>query len=197
MIPLALARRTPLHRVPAGVKLTALVVLSIACTLVAHRPIGAATALAATLAIYLVGGIGPREWGRQLWRVKWLVVLLAAMQAIFLGWEAALTGTVRIVGIILLAAAVTLTTPMGEMLTSVERILAPLRFVRVDPARAAFTIALAIAVIPVIGSFASQIREAQRARGVRLGVRWVVTLLVNALRHADDVGDALTARGIA
>lgn len=197
MIPLVLVRRTPLHRVAAGWKLAALVVFSVAGTIAAHRPVGALLVLAATFAIYLVGGIGTREWAHQLWRVKWLVVLLAVMQGIFLGAEAALTGTVRIVGVILLAAAVTLTTPMGEMLASIERILTPLRWIRVDPARAAFTIALAIAVIPVIGSLASQIREAQRARGVRLGVRWIVTLLVNALRHADDVGDALTARGIA
>jgi biotin transport system permease protein len=186
-----------MHRVPAGWKLACLVVLSVACAFVAREPIGAALVLAATLLIYLLGGIGVREWSRQLWRVKWLIVLLVAMQAIFLGWAEALTGTVRIIGIVLLAAAVTLTTPTGEMLDVIEACLAPLRRIRVDPARIAFTIALTITIIPVIAQLGAQIRDAQRARGVRLGVRWIVTLLAGSLRHADDVGDAMTARGIA
>lgn len=196
MIPIALARRTALHRVPAGWKLAGLLAISIACAIVAREPVGAAAVLAATLLIYLLGGIGIAEWAGQAWRVKWLVVLLAVMQAIFLGWEDALTGTARIVGIILIAAAVTLTTPTGEMLDAIEAALTPLRWIRVDPSRVAFTIALTIAIIPVIAQLAAQIREAQRARGVRLGVRWIVTLLVGALRYADDVGDAMTARGI-
>lgn len=197
MIPIVLARRTVLHRVPAGWKLAGLLVLSIACAIVAREPVGAAAVLAATLLVYAAGGIGIAEWARQVWRVKWLVVLLVAMQAIFLGWADALTGTARIIGIILIAAAVTLTTPTGEMLDAIEAGLAPLRWIRVDPSRVAFTIALTIAIIPVIAQLAAQIREAQRARGARLGVRWIVTLLVAALRHADDVGDAMTARGIA
>lgn len=196
MIPIALARRTALHRVPAGWKLAGLLAISIACAIVAREPVGAAAVLAATLLIYLLGGIGIAEWAGQAWRVKWLVVLLAVMQAIFLGWEDALTGTARIVGIILIAAAVTLTTPTGEMLDAIEAAFTPLRWIRVDPSRVAFTIALTIAIIPVIAQLAAQIREAQRARGVRLGVRWIVTLLVGALRYADDVGDAMTARGI-
>jgi biotin transport system permease protein len=79
----------------------------------------------------------------------------------------------------------------------IEACLAPLRRIRVDPARIAFTIALTITIIPVIAQLGAQIRDAQRARGVRLGVRWIVTLLAGSLRHADDVGDAMTARGIA
>lgn len=197
MIPLVLPRRTPLHRVPAGWKLASLVVLSVAGAVASSTALGAAIALVATVAVYVAGGIGIREWARQLWRVKWIIVLLAAMQAIFLGWEAAVTGTARIVAIVLLAAAVTLTTPVADMLDALERCLTPLRIARVDPARVAFTIALTIAIIPVISQLRAQIREAQRARGVRLGVRWIVTMLVGALRHADDVGDALTARGVA
>lgn len=197
MIPLVLARRTPLHAVGAGWKLLALVLSSGAMAITLRDPWGSAAALGATLAIYVIGRIGAREWARQLWRLKWLIVLLVVTQLIFLGWEAALTGTTRVIGIVLLAAAVTLTTPMGEMLDAIEAALAPRRWIRIDPARVAFTIALTIATIPVILQLTTQIREVQRARGVRLGVHWIVTLLVASLRHADDVSDALTARGVA
>ena len=197
MIPLMLARRTRLHRIPAGVKLAALVVAALAVSVLVRDLVLAATLLGLSLVIYLAGGIGIAEWGRQLWRVKWLIIILAVMQGIFLGWQEALIGTARIVSILLLAAAVTLTTAMGEMMAAIEWALTPLRFIGADPARAAFTISLTLAILPVIAGLAAEIREAQRARGVRLGVRWILTLLVGALRHADDVADSLRSRGIA
>ncbi|MFP3607054.1 hypothetical protein, partial [Paraburkholderia sp. SIMBA_053] len=60
----------------------------------------------------------------------------------------------------------------------------------------ALTISLTITTIPVIAGFAERVRDASRARDVRLGVRAVVPLFVLALRHADDVGDALAAPGL-
>ena len=46
-------------------------------------------------------------------------------------------------------------------------------------------------------SLAGDVRDAQRARGGRGGIRTsVVPFLVLALKHADDLGDALTARGV-
>ena len=42
-----------------------------------------------------------------------------------------------------------------------------------------------------------QIRHAQAARGVRMRPwAWRLPLLVFTLKHADDVGDALAARGV-
>jgi biotin transport system permease protein len=189
--------RSPLHRAPAGAKLLGLAALALAVSLIPHTVRTAAGTLVGVLLLFLLGGMGPGEFGRQLWRAKWIVLLLAISQAVFLGPEAALIGTTRVVAIVLLAALVTLTTPMGELLEALQTALGPLRRVGVDPWRVAFTVSLAIAAVPVVAGFAAQVREAQRARGVRLGPRAVVTLLVLALRHGDDVADALTARGLA
>lgn len=196
MIPLYRPGASIVHRIPAGWKLGGLAVLALAASVFPHTPATAAITLALTLGLFVLAGLGVVEWTRQLWRIKWIVVLLAVMQGVFLGPEQAVTGTIRIVAVLLLAAVVTLTTPTGDMVDALERAFAPLRRIGADPWRIAFTISLTIAVIPVVGSLATQVREAARARGVRLGPRAVVTLLVLALRHGDDIGDALTARGV-
>lgn len=197
MIPLYHPGTSVLHRAPAGAKLLGLAVLAIAASLYPHTPLTAAVTLALTTVVFLIGRLGIVSWLRQVWQIKWIVVLLAVTQVVFLGPEQALTGTTRVVAVLLFAAACTMTTSTGDMIDALRRVLAPLRLVGVDPWRVAFTLSLTIAVIPVVASLAAQVREASRARGVRLGPRAIVTLLVLALRHADDVGDALTARGVA
>jgi biotin transport system permease protein len=102
-----------------------------------------------------------------------------------------------VVALLLLAELVTRTTRMGDLLEVFRSIARPLRRMGVDPDAVALTLSLTIAMIPVIAGFAVQVRDAQRARGVRLGPRAVLPLLVLTLKHADDVGDALAARGLA
>ncbi|WP_221584111.1 energy-coupling factor transporter transmembrane protein EcfT [Microbacterium sp. G2-8] len=197
MIPLYRAGTSPLHRLSAGTKLAGLAVLALVASLFPHTVWTAAGAFAITFVLFLLGGLGGATWARQLWAAKWIIAFLLVTQVIFLDAETAVIGTVRVVSVVLLAAVVTMTTPTGEMIDVLQRLLEPLRRVGVDPWRVAFTLSLTIAVIPVIASLAARIREAQRARGVRLGPRAIVTLLVLSLRHADDMGDALTARGLA
>jgi biotin transport system permease protein len=100
-----------------------------------------------------------------------------------------------VIAIVLLAGLLTLTTRMGALLDVVRRLLSPLRRLGLDTESAQLTIALTITMIPVVSGFAAEIRDAQRARGARSGVHAVVPLMVRTLRHADDVGDALAARG--
>ncbi|MGI6877534.1 energy-coupling factor transporter transmembrane component T family protein [Microbacterium sp. gxy059] len=185
------------HRLPAGVKLAGLVAFALAASLLPRTLWIAGSAFVLVFALFVAGGLGAGLWLRQLWATKWIVLVLGATQTIFLGWEPAVANTARVVSIVLFAALVTFTTPASETVEVLQRVLGPLRRLGVDPWRIAFTVQLAIAVLPVIQGFAARIREAQRARGVRLGARSIVTLLVMSLRHADDMADALTARGIA
>lgn len=186
-----------LHRAPAGVKLLALLIGAVTLSLLPRTIWTAAVAFSVVAVLFVVGGIGARAWLTQLWALKWIIVLLGTTQAFFLGWEPATANTVRVVAIVMLAALVTFTTPAQETIDVLQRVLSPFRRFGVDPWRVAFTVQLTIAVIPVINDMALRIREAQIARGVRLGPRAIVTLLVMALRHADDMADSLTARGIA
>ena len=57
-------------------------------------------------------------------------------------------------------------------------------------------VALGIRCVPVVIGLAEEVRDAQRARGLGASPRaFAVPLLVRSLRHADALGEALTARG--
>lgn len=194
MISLYRPGSSPLHRLPAGAKLVGLAVLALIASLWPHTIWTALGTLGGVFALFLIGGQQPDVFARQLWGAKWIVLLLVATQLLFSSWQAAITVTARVLAVLLIAALVTLTTRMADLLDAFERALGPLRAFGVDPGRVAFVLSLTIAAIPVIAGLAQQVAEAHRARGVRPGPRAVVTLLVLALRHADDVGDAITAR---
>ena len=186
-----------LHRTPAGVKVLVFAALTLAIALTAGGAwtLPAAGCLTATL--YLLAGLGIRSLLRQFCAARWIVLVMLATQVIFLPVLVALTNTGRVLIVIVLAALITLTTRIPALLDATERALAPFRQFGVNPAAIGLLLALTITAIPVIGGFAADIREAQRARGapVRLQ-RFVVPLLVMSLKHSDELADALTARGI-
>lgn len=189
--------RSPLHRTPAGAKLLGLAVIALVMSLVPGS-LGASAVWAALVVLaFALGGFGLPTLARQLWAARWIVVLMVVTQLVFASPEAAVVNTTRVVAVVLLAGLLTLTTRTDDLLDALQRALSPLRRFGVDPWRVGFVLSLTIALVPVVGDFARRVREAQQARAVRLGVRGLVPLLVMSLTHADDVSDALTARGIA
>jgi biotin transport system permease protein len=185
-----------LHRTPAGFKLAALAVIALVLSLAPLDAISTAGVLLVVAAIYAVGRLPWRVLVAELWRLRWIIIVLATALTVFVSPTVAWTSTGRVVALLLLASLLTLTTPMSALLDVLRRLLRPLRTVGVDPEAVAMTISLTITMIPVVAGFADRVREAGRARGVRLGVRAIMPLFVLTLRHADDVGDALVARGI-
>lgn len=196
MIALYRPGNSVLHRAPAGLKLAVLAVGALALSLYPHDAVSVAVSLALVLALYAVSGLPFRTPFLEIWRLRWIILVLTTALVIFVSPLAAWISTGRVVAVLLLAILLTLTTRMSDLLAALHRLLQPFRRFGLDPDAAALTISLTITTIPVIAGFAERVREAERARDVRLGVRTVVPLLVLALRHADDVGDALAARGI-
>ncbi|MCA1306478.1 energy-coupling factor transporter transmembrane protein EcfT [Microbacterium esteraromaticum] len=186
-----------LHRMSAGTKLGLLAVSALCVSVLALGTTGIAILVAAVSALYVVGGLGWRLLAESWWRLRWLIIVLAGALWIFVGLDEAVHNAGRVAALILLADLVTRTTRMGDLLDVLQRLLRPLRVFRLDPETAALAISLTIAMVPVLEGFLNQVRDAQRARGVRLGPRAALPLLVLTLRHADDVGDALAARGLA
>lgn len=185
-----------LHRLPAGVKLTALAVIAVILSAFPHDETSIAVTLVGVWALFLLARLPLRVLGAEVWRLRWLVLVLGLALWVFVSPQIAWINTGRVVALILLASLLTITTRMGDLLAVLRRMLVPLRR-WVDADAVAMTVSLTIAMVPVIAGFAGEIGDAQRARGIRLGVRAVVPLLVRTLRHADDVGDALIARGVA
>lgn len=195
MIALYRPGRSPLHRAPAGVKLVGLIALALLISLWPHTGVTIAIAAALVVALYALALFPPTVLLRQLWLARWIVVLMVATQLIFLTPWDAVVNTTRVVSIVLLAGLLTLTTRSEELLSALEAGLAPFARLGVDARRVGLTLSLAISMLPVVAGIAGRVRDAQQARGVRLGFRAVVPILVLALRHADDVADALSARG--
>ncbi|KAB1644128.1 energy-coupling factor transporter transmembrane component T family protein [Gulosibacter chungangensis] len=186
-----------LHRCPAGLKLALLAILALVISLLGyHWWLLAAAAVVTTLG-YLATGFGLGEFWRQIVLLRWLVVIMILPQLIFLGVEPALINTLRVCIVVLLAALITLTTPMAQLLDVIETLLTPLQRFGGSPTKVSLLLSLTITTIPVIASIFGQIREASVARGgPRMSYRMVLPLLVSALQHGDQLADALRARGV-
>lgn len=187
---------SPLHRLPAGAKLAGLV---LACTalFLLRSPAALAAAAAVVVLSYVVSGVGVAAAWAQLRPIRWFAVVLFCMQVVFADVEGAVTATLRVVLAVALAGLVTLTTRTAAVMACLERCLSPARHVGLDPFRLSLLLSLTLRSVPVVAELATKVREAQRARGVEWSLRaFAVPLVVSVLRHADALGEALTARGL-
>ena len=185
-----------LHRLPVGGKLAG---LAAACTvlLLLRSPWAMAVAVGVVVLLFAVARVGVAAAWAQVRPVRWFAVALFGMQLVFADLPSAVLVTSRVVLAVALAGLVTLTTRTSAMMTALERGLSPLRRVGVDPFRLSLLLSLTIRSVPVIADLAGRVREAQRARGVEWSMRaFAVPLVVGALRHADALGEALSARGL-
>jgi biotin transport system permease protein len=184
------------HRAPAGLKLLLLVLVGAATFMVGNlHTLGAA--LLAVLLLYALAGLGPRVVWRQLRPLVWLVVAFGVFHALLNGWLAALLVVGTILVLVLLAGLVSTTTRTTALVDSIVGALRPLRRVGVDPERIGLLLALSVRAVPVVAGLAGEVRDAQRARGVRADVRtFGAPFLIRSLRHADALSEALRARGV-
>lgn len=192
----------PLHRMPAGPKLLLVLAAVLAVSLLPSTWVAAAVATALPVVAYALAGLddgafGMRELARQVLAVRWVIVITLAGQLLFLGPEPAVANTARVASAVVLAALLVLTTRVADLLDAVERGLRPLAALRIDPARTALLLTVTLSTVPVLAGLARDVRDAQRARGAKAGLRaFAVPFLVMAFKHADELGDALTARGV-
>ena len=187
---------SPLHRAPAAVKLLALLVGTTALVVV-RSPASVGVAAALVLAFVAVGRLPAQLAWRQVWPLRWFVVVLVPLQWWSGGTRAAVVVVGTLVVSVLGAAVVTLTTRVTAMLDLIERGTEPLRRFGVDPERVALVLALTIRAVPVLAATAGEVGDARRARGLQRSLRaLLVPLVVRTVRHADRLGEALVARGV-
>lgn len=188
---------SPIHRLPAGFKLLALIGAIAATTVMVTTPLGAAVALACTAALFALAGIGPgRAW--PLMRGALLMVAMIVVLQLFLAdWRKAVVVGAVLLASIGLAAVVTLTTRTADLLDAMVRALAPLERFGVRTDLIAMALALTIRSIPLIAEVFTQVDQARRARGLRFGPRVLfVPAVLAALDTADGFADTLAARGL-
>lgn len=187
---------SPLHRMPVGAKLAGLAACCVALFLLPDMWAMAGAAVVVVL-LYGVTRVGVAAAWAQVRPVRWFAAGLFVIQFVLAGPVPAVMVSSRIVLAVALAGLVTLTTRTSDMMAVLERALRPAGRVGLDPFRLSLLLSLTIRSIPIIAGIATRVREAQRARGVEWSVRaFAVPLVVGALRHADALGEALSARGL-
>lgn len=185
-----------LHRLGAGWKLLGLLTFA-ALTFVLDAPV----ALAGLVAVVVLGYAFARIPLRRCWQLTRFLVPLAAivflLQWWMLGFDRGSVISLRLLAALAAANLFTLVTRVDDLVSTVERALRPLRRFGVRPASVGLLVGLTLQAVAALSGIAGDVREAQRARGAeRSFPAFAVPFLVRTLRHADDLGEALAARGV-
>lgn len=184
------------HRAPAGLKLVVLAAGAVVLVVVGS-PLAVLVGLLGVTLGYLAAGFAPRELLRQVWPLRWVVVLLVPFQWWTAGWQAALVVVGTLLVLVAAAGLVTLTTRTLALLELLERLLQPARRVGIDPERVSLLLALTIRALPVLVDTLADVQDARRARGLERSPRaLLVPVVLRTMRHADRLGEALVARGV-
>ncbi|SFT76097.1 biotin transport system permease protein [Actinopolyspora lacussalsi subsp. righensis] len=188
--------RSPLHRLPAGWKFLGLLVFA-ALVVVFDRPWQLTGFTGVVCAGYAVARISPGLVLRTMRTVLVLLGVVFALQWWLLGVESAVVVCLRLLVAIGAANLFTLTTRVDDLVAAIERAASPLRRVGVRPEMLGLLVGLTIQAVGALSVIARQTREAQRARGANRSVAaFAVPFLIRTLRHADELGEALAARGV-
>ncbi|MCE7027518.1 energy-coupling factor transporter transmembrane component T family protein [Jiella avicenniae] len=183
-----------LHRAGAGIKLAALLFFGTLLLAVSSLPL-AAIGLLAVLALHALAGFGPRVLWAQLRPIAVVVAVLVLAQLWLATPSEAVLLVLRFAALVLAAGLVTLTTRTSDLVAAIERGLSPLARLGLDVGKVSLAISLAIRFIPAVGQIASEVREAQLARGRRPSpLTLVVPVIVRLLKMADEIADAIDAR---
>ncbi|WP_018155253.1 energy-coupling factor transporter transmembrane component T family protein [Demetria terragena] len=184
-----------------------------------HR-VGAGGKILATLALMTVLGIYPRWWLvtaavallvvayplarlplRALVRTLRVVLIFAVVLAAVQVWWQGPARAVEIVGQLVVAVLagnlVMMTTKVSDMVRTISVVAVPLQRWGVRRDQVELVLSLTIGCIPRVARAMTTAREAARARGVKPRLRVIVPSVVVALvREADQIGEAIVARGL-
>ena len=150
---LALVETSPLRQADPRTKMALSLCASLAVMLPLER-------LIASIAVYVALLLWARllpEAARQVWRLKWVLLVLFAVDWVVVGLDLAVIVTLRL---ILLAGTFALffaTTTPGELCLALEWLRVPYRY--------AFSVGLAFQSVGFLDDEWRSIREAQRSRG--------------------------------
>lgn len=185
-----------LHRLAAGWKLLALLIFA-TIIFALHSPTWLGTAGALVALGYPLTGIPGRRISQIVRTVLPLTVMLFLVQWWLLGLTSATAVCLRLADALMAANLFTLTTKIDDLVSAVERALGPLRRLGIRPESVGLLVGLTLQAISVLSAIASDTRDAQRARNAERSVSaFAVPFLVRTLRHSDELGEALAARGM-
>lgn len=195
MLPLYIHRKSPVHGLPAGLKLAVSLIAGAMLFLVGEIWL-LALILALVCSLYLLAELPARTILKTLRPVLIISVIIFGAQLFLAGPEEAVRVVLRLMTLILLTSLVTLTTRFSDMLTTLTALSRPLAMLGVDPPKFALAAALVIRFIPTLLSDLAEIRQARLARGASaLRSFGPGPVIIKILRMTDALAAAIAARG--
>lgn len=186
---------SPLHRAGAAPKLLALLAVT-AIVFAVRSPVWLGGIGLAVLGAYLVARVSLRRAWRVLRAIGTVALVLFAFQVWLQGWAAALVVCLRVVATLAAANLLTITTRVEDVIAATERAAGGLRRFGVRPERLGLLAGLTLQAIAALSTIAAEAREAAKARAAERSVTgFAVPFLVRTLKHSDELGEALAARG--
>lgn len=183
-----------LHRLPTGFKLFCLFFLSILLFYVPSLWLSALT-LAAIYCLFLSVGFRVMQPVREIRPIIWFLVALFVVQYFTSNFKSAALICLRLTNLMLLARLVTLTTPFTKMMESFEKLFSFTRLFGANPAKISLGLSLTLRFITVFSDIVSEVREAQKARGLENSfLALIMPVLVRSLKTQADVAAAIEAR---
>ncbi|MBW4096179.1 MAG: energy-coupling factor transporter transmembrane protein EcfT [Acidobacteria bacterium] len=187
---------SPLHKAPVGLKVIALLLISI-LALSLTSTIVLSALLVVTALLYIVARLPWSRLGRTLQASAPVVVVLGAFQWWLAGPVVAWHVVAIVLCTILASGLLTGTTEHSAVLDALARWISPLRRLGADPERFALTVSVMLRSLPfIVGSF-QDVRDAARARGLEHNVRArTLPVLITTVAYARQTGEAMMARGL-
>lgn len=108
--------------------------------------------------------------------------------------------------LVLSGAILTMTTPPSEMISGLEKLLRPFKYLGIPTQDIAVMVSMALRFVPTLLEEFDRIRMAQTARGadvrtgppaqrVKTAASMTLPLMMSALRRAEDLAEAMESRG--
>lgn len=192
---LYIERRSLIHLLAARTKFLVLSITSLVVSLLSN-PVALLVLLALTSLLPIVARLPVRSVWLQLRPVLPLLIAVLLIQGLLGDWMTGILALLRFTILILLGTIVTLTTRVSDLVEAIEQVLQPGKRIGINPAQISLMLALSMRFIPILLNQFHQIQEAQRARGLdRNWLALFVPFVIKTLRMADELSDALDARG--
>lgn len=213
---------SPMHRMDARVKLLSFLLLTVAIVLCDNVPTYA-LCTAACAAAGILTKLPPKVLFESVLRIGWFFLLIFVLNALFFDTKDAfwrwgpvclslggiyqgINVVLRIVLILTLSTGLTRTTPPMALISAIECLLSPLRFLGIRVENVAVILSAAIQFIPTISEEVETIRKAQIARGARFESKkltqraaamlpLLVPVFLSSFQRADELATAMEARG--
>lgn len=188
---------TPLHRLTVRQKLAGLFFASLV-VLAVSAPLMLAVAFILAIAIFASLRLSFRETVARLGWMLVSVAIVAGATALFETPVAGLVAFLRFSVMILLAAAVTATTEVGDFMEEITRLTMPFeRMGLVKAADIGLALGLVLRFVPEVVTRYESVREAYQARGLPARpLALLAPVMILTLKEADMIALAIDARGL-